>query len=61
MRTIDAVRRSGIGIKPEQTVRQAAQLMEATGVGSLAVVDGSRLVGIVTDRDLVRRAVARGF
>ena len=28
-------------------------------MGSLAVLDGGRLVGIVTDRDLVRRALAR--
>ena len=34
--------------------------MEQAGVGSLAVVDGDSLVGFVTDRDIVRRAVARG-
>lgn len=61
MRTIDALRRSGVGIKPEQTIREAAELMEHTGVGSLAVMDGTRLAGIVTDRDLVRRALARGL
>jgi CBS domain-containing protein len=33
--------------------------MEQAGVGSLAVVDGDELVGIVTDRDLVRRGLAR--
>lgn len=61
MRTIDALRRSGVGIKPGQTIREAAELMEHTGVGSLAVVDGTRLTGIVTDRDLVRRGLARGL
>ena len=30
-------------------------VMEQAGVGSLAVIDGDELVGIVTDRDLVRR------
>jgi CBS domain-containing protein len=35
--------------------------MEQSGVGSVAVIDGGRLVGIVTDRDLVRRAIARGL
>ncbi|MHB1852743.1 MAG: CBS domain-containing protein [Acidimicrobiales bacterium] len=60
MRTIDAIRRSGIGVRPEQTVREAAQVMERTGVGALAVVDGARLRGILTDRDLVRRVLARG-
>lgn len=59
MRTIDAVRRSGIGIRPEQTIREAALLMEQAGVGCLAVLDGHVPIGVVTDRDLVRRGMAR--
>ena len=35
--------------------------MEQAGVGSLVVVDGGRLVGLVTDRDLVRRGLAKGL
>jgi len=58
MRTIDALYRSGIAIEPERTIHDAARVMEAAGVGSLAIVDHDRLVGIVTDRDLVRRALA---
>jgi CBS domain-containing protein len=61
MRTIDAVRRSGIGIGPERTIYAAAAVMEHSGVGSLAVIDGTQLLGIVTDRDLVRRALACGM
>jgi CBS domain-containing protein len=61
MRTIDAVRRSGIGIGPERTIHDAAAVMEHSGVGSLAVIDGTQLLGIVTDRDLVRRALACGM
>lgn len=61
MRTIDAIRRSGIGIGPERTLGDAAELMDQAGVGALAVIDGDRLVGIVTDRDLVRRGLARGL
>jgi len=61
MRTIDVLRRSGIGIGPKRTVRDAAALMDQAGVGALAVLDGERLVGIVTDRDLVRRVLARGL
>jgi CBS domain-containing protein len=33
--------------------------MEQSGVGALAVVDGEHLVGLITDRDLVRRGMAR--
>lgn len=61
MRTIDAVRRSGVGIGPDRTIHDAAVLMDQAGVGSLAVIVGERLVGIVTDRDLVRRGLARGL
>ena len=60
MRAIDALRRSGVGIGPEKTVREAAEIMNESGVGSLAVVERGRLIGIVTDRDLVRRVIARG-
>jgi len=61
MRTIDGVRRSGVGVEPDRTVHEAAAIMEQSGVGALAVIDGERLVGVVTDRDLVRRALARGL
>ena len=53
MRTIEAVRRSGVGIGPERTIREAARIMEQAGI------EGEHLVGIVTDRDLVRRGLAR--
>ena len=61
MRVLEGIRRSGIGIHPEQTIREAAAIMERAGVGALAVVDGERLVGLVTDRDLVRRGMARNL
>ncbi|MFI5042243.1 MAG: CBS domain-containing protein [Acidimicrobiales bacterium] len=61
MRTIEAIRRSGVGIGPDRTIRDAAASMEHAGVGALAIIDVGRLVGIVTDRDLVRRALAPGL
>lgn len=39
---------------------EVAELMEAEDVGSLPVVEDDRLVGIVTDRDIVVRAIAKG-
>jgi CBS domain-containing protein len=59
VRASQAIRRSGIAVRLDQTVGEAAVLMDRSGVGSLAVLDDGRLVGIVTDRDLVRRALAR--
>jgi CBS domain-containing protein len=61
MRTIDRLRRSGVGIGPERTLREAAGVMDQAGIGALAVIDGTRLIGVVTDRDLVRRGLARGL
>jgi CBS domain-containing protein len=61
MKAIDAVHRSGVGIGPGHTIREAAEILERSGVGMLAVVDGHKLVGVVTDRDLVRRGLARGL
>jgi CBS domain-containing protein len=45
---------------PETSVVEAAQAMEASDLGSLAVVEGMNLIGLVTERDL-RRAVAEGL
>lgn len=61
MRTIDGLRRSGVGIEPGRSIQEAAAIMEQAGVGALAVVEGDRPIGIVTDRDLVRRGLARGL
>jgi len=61
MKINDALRKTGLSISPGCTLRQAAELMECNAVGALAVVEDDRAVGVVTDRDLVRRAVARGI
>jgi len=47
-------------VAPGDTIRFAAEKMDALDVGSLPVCDGERLVGVVTDRDLAVRAVANG-
>lgn len=61
MQTVQRLRRSGVGIGPDRTIAHAAQVMEQSGIGLLAVIDGGRLVGVVTDRDLVRRGLATGL
>src|SRR4030095_3616599 len=47
-------------VRPDDTVKHAAVIMEACEIGPLPVCDGKRLVGIVTDRDITVRAVAAG-
>ena len=45
-------------IAPTDTVTFAAQAMRELDVGALPVCDGVRLVGMITDRDIVVRGVA---
>jgi CBS domain-containing protein len=47
-------------VSPENTVEEAATLMARLNIGLIPVVSGERVVGLVTDRDIVVRAVAAG-
>lgn len=47
-------------IGPEETLRSVARLMRDLGVGMLPICAHDRLIGTVTDRDIVLRAVAEG-
>ena len=44
----------------EMTLREVAGLMRDGDMGSIPVVEGGKLVGIVTDRDIVVRSIAEG-
>jgi CBS domain-containing protein len=46
--------------RPDDWVSDAARAMKEEDVGSIPVVDGDRLVAILTDRDIVVRTVAAG-
>jgi CBS domain-containing protein len=47
-------------VTPQTPLSEVAELMEAEDVGAIPLVEGDRLVGIVTDRDIVVRAIAKG-
>lgn len=47
-------------VNPSNTVVEAAQLMQKLNVGSVPVFDQNKVVGVVTDRDIVVRNVAHG-
>ncbi len=47
-------------IDPNMTIDKAAKLMAEDDVGFLPVGENDRLVGMLTDRDIAIRAVARG-
>src|SRR5438270_846104 len=60
MRVRDLMTRDVAVLSPRDSVREAACRMDDLNVGALPVCDGSRLVGIVTDRDITVRCTAAG-
>ena len=60
MKIQDVMTRDPRCVTPEASAREAAQIMRDEGVGIVPVVEGDRLVGLVTDRDLAVRLVADG-
>jgi CBS domain-containing protein len=50
-----------ISIDSDSTIQQAAALMSAKRVSSLIVIDNKQLSGILTDRDLRNRVLAKGL
>ena len=47
-------------LDPSSTVADAARVMASEDVGPVPIVEGDRVAGIVTDRDLVVRVIAEG-
>jgi CBS domain-containing protein len=56
----ECLRSAPVTVPPGCTLEEAGQLLGSHGVGSLLVVVGDRLVGIVTDRDITVRGVGAG-
>ncbi len=47
-------------VPPDMTVRDAARLMRENTIAAVMIVDGQRLSGIMTERDIAARVVAQG-
>src|SRR5437763_1093783 len=47
-------------VSAKDSIREAARIMASEDTGVVPVVDGRRIVGLVTDRDIVVRCVAEG-
>jgi CBS domain-containing protein len=57
----ECLRSAPVTVPPACTLAEAGGLMGSHGVGSLLVVDGGELVGIVTDRDIAVRGTGAGL
>ncbi len=60
MQVLDIMTREVETMPPGASLQQAAEAMERAGIGSLPVCQDRRLLGAITDRDIVVRGVATG-
>jgi CBS domain-containing protein len=59
MELIRLAGRPVISTHPTATVQEVCEVMVKEGVGAVVVLDGEKLVGILSERDVVRRVAAR--
>jgi CBS domain-containing protein len=62
MKTLREIMRYGFlfTVDHQATVAEAVRLMTKSNVGIVCVLDGDKLVGVFSERDVVRRIVDRG-
>lgn len=58
MKAKNIMTKSIICVKPTDMVEDAAKKMKQAGVGTVAVEENGKIMGIITDRDIVVRNVA---
>ncbi|QDA31715.1 CBS domain-containing protein [Thermococcus indicus] len=54
------VKRKAVIVKPDDTVHRVAKILSKNKVGSAVVVKDDEIVGIITDRDILDKVVAKG-
>ena len=60
MKVSEVMTRDVQTIRPDQSAREAASFMLSADAGSIPVTEGDRLIGMITDRDIAVRGVAKG-
>src|SRR5438105_8614409 len=60
MKVSEAMTRDVRVASPEETIRQAAKTMASMDAGVLPVGEKDRLIGMITDRDIAIRGIAKG-
>ena len=61
MKVSEVMTRDVQTVRPDQPVQQAANFMLNADAGSIPVTDGDRLIGMITDRDIAVRGIAKGY
>ncbi|HET7580343.1 MAG TPA: CBS domain-containing protein [Bacillales bacterium] len=49
-----------VSVSPDQSLQEAASLMNQYNIGALPVVENGKLCGVITDRDITLRSTAQG-
>lgn len=57
----DAMTKKPITVSPDTSLKKCAELMEQHNISSVLIEDKKNLVGIVTEQDIVRKALAKGI
>jgi CBS domain-containing protein len=60
-RVRDVMTKNPVTVPPTATLAQAAQEMSERDIGDVLVADGSKIRSVLTDRDIIVRAVAQGM
>jgi CBS domain-containing protein len=60
MKVKDIMTRDVKVIRPDAKLKDAARMMDDINTGALPVCDGDKLVGLITDRDIIIRSIAAG-
>jgi len=60
MKVSEVMTREVETVGADQTAQEAANFMLNADAGSIPVVEGDRLIGMITDRDIAVRGVAKG-
>lgn len=61
MKVSEVMTRDVQTVRPDQPVQEAASFMLSADAGSIPVTDGDRLIGMITDRDIAVRGIAKGY
>jgi len=54
------VKRRAVIVKPDDTIEKVAKILSRHKVGSAVVVEDDEIVGVITDRDILDKVVAKG-
>lgn len=61
MKVRDVMTRKVQTVGPDQRVQEAAAFMLSANAGSIPVLEDDRVIGMITDRDIAVRGIAKGY